>query len=311
MPVARPPRPLDRQPSVGLLFNPALSGLVHDDKDRFDHLAVIPDRAWIDHGRDRTPRFQDLSGPLAPVEQAAQELPIALHGIGLSILSAEFFDTAYLEQLARWRDRVGGEWVSEHLSFMRAGSGHGTHAAIALAMPYDHELLEMLVPRVRAAQEMLAVPFLLENAVSYVDYGDDEMTEPEFLNALAAETNCGVLLDLHNLYTNAHNGRCDALEYLACLDMDSVHEIHIAGGDSMMGLHTDSHAGPVHGEVWPLLEAVLPRASTLRAVTFEFHEGSWPMLYRDGVLEQLATARSLIEAAGNRQSIPGTRDVRV
>lgn len=293
----RTPQQLGQVPGVGLLFNPALSDFLRDDGEQLDHLAIIPDRAWIDHGRDRIPRFEDLPGPLAPVERAARQLPIVMHAIGLSILSADSFDTAYLDQLARWRDRLDCAWVSEHLSFTRAGTGHGTHAALALAMPYDLEVLELLVPRVRAAQQVLGVPFLLENAVAYVDYGDDEMAEPEFFNALMAETNCGMLLDLHNLYTNAHNGRCDSIEYLSRLNMAGVREIHIAGGDEMMGMHTDSHAGPVHPGVWPLLEFVLPRTPHLRAVTFEFHEGSWPLLHREGVLEQLATVRRLVRAA--------------
>jgi uncharacterized protein (UPF0276 family) len=285
-------------PGVGLLFNPALADFVRADLEQLNHLAVIPDRAWIDHGPGHRRRFEELPVPLAPVEQAAHRLPIALHAIGLSILSADFFDTEYLDQLARWCERLNCAWVSEHLSFTRVGSGHGTHAALALAMPYDAEALDLLIPRVRSARRTLGVPFLLENLVAYVDYGDEEMSEAEFFNALMAETGCGMLLDLHNLYANARNRRCDAHEYLRQLDLSGVIEIHIAGGDEMMGLHTDSHAGPVHAEVWPLLEWVLPRSPNLRAVTFEFHEGSWPLLHRQGVLTQLNIACRAIERAG-------------
>lgn len=289
------PGPSGVAPGVGVLFNPALAAFVRDDGALLDHLAVIPDRAWLDHGPQAVPRFEDLPGPLAPVEQAAAQRPVVLHGIGLSILSAEPLDDAYVDQLARWRDRLGCDWVSEHLSFTRAGAGHATHAALALAMPYDHALLELLVPRVRAVQRRLGVPFLLENPVGYVDFGDDELGEPEFFNALMAESGCGMLLDLHNLYTNAHNGRCDALDYLARLDTTGVVEVHVAGGDAMLGLHTDSHAGPVHPGVWPLLDALLPRAPKLRAITFEFHEGSWPLLLRDGVAAELGKARAIVE----------------
>ena len=295
---------LGRRCSAGLLFNPALADFVRADLGQLDHLAIIPDRAWIDHGPKHRPRFVDLPSPLAPVEHAAQRLPIVLHAIGLSILSAEFFDTEYLDQLAHWCERLNCSWVSEHLSFTRAGSGHGTHAALALAMPYDAELLDLLVPRIRSAQQILGVPFLLENAVAYVDYGDDEMSEPEFFNILMAETGCGMLLDLHNLYTNARNRHWNTQDYLRQLNLSGVIEIHIAGGDEMMGLHTDSHAGPVHMNVWPLLESVLPRSPNLRALTFEFHEGSWPLLHRQGVLDQLAIARRLIAQASN----PGTEE---
>jgi uncharacterized protein (UPF0276 family) len=176
------------------------------------------------------------------------------------------------------------------------GGEHESNAALALAPPWDHELLELIVPRVRRVQAMLGVPFLLENGVAYVDYGDSDMDEAAFLNALAAETGCGLLLDLHNLHTNAVNHRSSALDFIAALDMTAVREIHVAGGDAMLGFHTDSHAGPVLPEVWSLLEAALRVAPRLQAVTFEFHEGSWGLLRTEGVRAQLERMHRSIEA---------------
>ena len=119
-------------------------------------------------------------------------------------------------------------------------------------------------------QQRLGVPFLLENNVSYVSIPEQGMGEPEFLNRLCARTSCGLLLDLHNLYTNAVNHRFSAHAFLDELDLSRVLEVHIAGGQPMMGFHTDSHTGPVHEGVWPLLTATAGRATQLQAVTFEF-----------------------------------------
>lgn len=284
-------------PSTGVLFNPALVDFVAAPDHGLGHLAAIPDRCWLDHGIGAQPRFEPLLTPTRLLLQAAQRLPVVLHGIGLSICSAEVFDVEYLEHLAAWRERLGCAWVSEHLSFTRIGGGDETNAAMALASPCDQEMLELLVPRLQRARQILGAPLLLENAVSYTLWCDEEMSDTAFLNRLAAESGCGLLLDLHNLYTNAYNHGFDACEWIDALDTAAVREVHVAGGDVMHGMHTDSHAGPVCERVWPLLEHLLPRAPNLQAVTFEFHEASWPLLHEAGVRAQIARMRECIAAA--------------
>jgi uncharacterized protein (UPF0276 family) len=140
----------------------------------------------------------------------------------------------------------------------------------------------------------LTCPFLLENNVYYFRYPDQDLSEEEFLNRLCDRSGCGVLLDLHNLYTNSVNHHFPADEYLGNLDLANVTEIHIAGGVPMMGFHTDSHTGPVLDPVWRLLEAVVPLAPRLRGVTFEFHESSYGLLGESGILEQIDRARAIL-----------------
>jgi uncharacterized protein (UPF0276 family) len=279
---------------VGVLFNPALADFIVDHTHSLDYLAVIPDRFWIDHGLGANPRFENTSAGETAVTEAARSLPIVLHGIGLSIGSAELFDIDYLGQLRRWKEQFDCRWISEHLSFSRIGAGHETNAAIALPIPYDREMLDMLIPRVEIALSTLGCPFLLENNVSYFTYPEQDLTEPQFINALAEASGCDLLLDLHNVYTNAFNFRFDAASFLMQFDLSRVVEIHVAGGSLMMGFHTDSHTGGVATEVWDLLAKIAPLCKNLRGVTFEFHESSWPMLYTAGVLEQIARARSTL-----------------
>jgi uncharacterized protein (UPF0276 family) len=130
----------------------------------------------------------------------------------------------------------------------------------------------MVAERVTAIRQIVPVPFLLENNVYFAQIPEQEMTEPEFLNALTAETGCGLLLDLHNLYANARNHGFDGHAFLDQLDLSRVVEIHLAGGNEMDGIYTDSHHGACPEEVWAMLRAVSPRAPNLRAVTFEFDE---------------------------------------
>jgi uncharacterized protein (UPF0276 family) len=282
---------------VGLLFNPALISFVPAHLRALDHLAVIPDRAWTDRGPGAQPRFQELSAPIALLEHAARSVPLVLHSIGLSVCSADIFDREYVAQLAAWRERFQCPWVSEHLSFSRVGGEHERNASVALPIPYDREMMELLVPRLRETTRRMGCPFLVENPVYYVKFRDPELTEPEFLNTLAAATGCGLLLDLHNLYTNARNHGFDAHAYLRELELANVLEVHVAGGDEMMGFHTDSHVGAVIEPVWELLEDLASQAPRLQGVTFEFHESSWPLLHEEGVLAQLERARGIVRRA--------------
>jgi uncharacterized protein len=277
-----------------VLFNPTLAEFVVSHAASLDHLSVIPDRSWVDHGPGAAPRFEDLPDSARIFQGAVARLPLVMHCIGMSICSADVFDIEYLERLANWRRQYSCSWASEHLSFSRSGSGHERNAAMALPPPYDQELMDMLIPRVQTAQERLGCPFLLENNVYYYTYPDQEFTEAEFLNELTARTGCSLLLDLHNVHTNAVNHGFDPITFLASLDLSRVLEIHVAGGIDMMGFHTDSHTGPPPEEVWDLLRFVAPRAPALRAVTFEFHDSSWPLLRTEGVLAQLERARTIL-----------------
>src|SRR6202008_3519732 len=116
---------------------------------------------------------------------------------------------------------------------------------------------------------------------------EQEMREPEFLNALTAEAGCGLLLELHNLYVNVRNHGVDREAFLQQLDLSRAVEIHVAGGNDMDGIYTDSHCGPCPEEVWAMLRVVAPLAPNLRAVTFEFDDDSYGELGPAGVRPQL------------------------
>lgn len=280
---------------VGVLFNPSLDQFVERSLDRLDYLAVLPDRAWIDRGVGMPRRFEPLPLVAKLLDDVSQQLPLVLHSIGLSIGSADIFDEEYGRNLISWAERLRAPWISEHLAFSRVNAGNELNSAIALPVPYDQEVMDMLIPRVRFFTDTLPCPFLLENNVYFFSYPNQHFSEEEFLNELCTQANCSVLLDLHNLYTNAVNHRFDARDYIDRLDLNNVREIHVAGGVPMMGFHTDSHTGPVLEEVWRLLEYVAPLTPNLAGVTFEFHESSFSMLGEAGILEQVDRARSIID----------------
>lgn len=297
------------RPSVGALFNPSMAEFVERSLECLDYVAFIPDRGWIDRGVGSHPRFQVFPEADRLLDAVSREKPVVLHGIGLSICSAEFFDEEYALNLAASANQLGSPWISDHLSFSRVGTGHELNSALPLSIPYDWEVLEMLAPRVRFLMDQVRVPVLLENNVYYVSCPDQELTEEQFLNELCRRTGCGVLLDLHNVYTNAVNHGFSPLEYLDALDLSHVVEIHIAGGVEMMGFHTDSHTGPVLDPVWKLLEQTIPRTPSLRGITFEFHESSYGLLGEGGVAGQIERMRAVVNDQAASPEAPRCRSL--
>ncbi len=281
---------------IGILYNPALADFLRTDLDCVDYLEIIPDMFWV--GRNREGQYAELESWVEVLDGVAAKRPIVAHHTGLSLGSAGDFDLTRVDRVAEWHDRYQYRWHSEHLSFVRItdGGGHDHNAGLAVPVPYDQELLDLMSGRIEGVLRRVPIPFLIENGVYFAEFPEQEMSEPAFLNRLSERTGCGLLLDLHNLYTNARNHGFDAFAFLDELELDRVGEIHIAGGSEMAGMYTDSHAGPVADPVWGLLERVVPSAPNLAGITFEFHDSYFPMLKTEGVRGELTRAAEVWHA---------------
>ena len=283
------------QLGIGISFQATLVDFVFDHADAFDFIEVIPDTLWRDHGRGEQPRYSVDDELAALTQRLAQRKPLVAHSIGLSIGTASRFDEEHVEQLAAWRQRCPLVWHSDHLCAMHAQHHTGREINVGLMMPLpcDAEALELLKRRVNAVQSRVDLPFLLENNTNYFHVPEEEMTEPEFLNRLTHETGCGLLVDLHNLYTNSRNHGFDPYCYLSALDLTQVGEIHLAGGYEAEGLYIDAHDGPCPEALWPMLDWVLARAPQTGGVVYEVFNTNYPDLGPSGLLAQLARAREI------------------
>ncbi|MEA3274027.1 MAG: DUF692 family protein [Pseudomonadota bacterium] len=236
--------------------------------------------------------------------------PVVPHGIGLSVGSAHRFNRDHVAQLARWFEWLRFPWHSDHLSYhlsdpTLAADGENdaapaeTNVGITMPLPRSRSTLARLKTRIEYVQDEIRAPFLLENNVYFVDSPGDEMGEAEFLNLLCAETGCGLLLDLHNVYVNSRNMRFDPLELVASLNLENVVEIHLAGGTLDGNYYLDSHSGASPAPVWELLDFVLPRAPNVAGIVFELF-GSWyDAIGEDGLRAEL---RRMRECWNARQS---------
>jgi uncharacterized protein (UPF0276 family) len=186
--------------------------------------------------------------------------PLSLHGVGLSLGSTDPLDREHLRRLKRLVGWTEPGFVSEHLSW---GSVGGIHLNDLLPLPYTEEALIHMIDRVGQLQDHLGRQILVENVSSYLRFVDSQMPEWEFLRALAAESGCGLLVDVNNVHVNACNHRFDAQQFISALDAAPVRELHLAGHScnrhAGRDILIDTHATPVCAEVWSLYEFALDR----------------------------------------------------
>ncbi|MBX3500492.1 MAG: DUF692 domain-containing protein [Alphaproteobacteria bacterium] len=194
--------------------------------------------------------------PLVWLERIRRDYPMALHGVSLSIGASDPLDLDYLAGLKALAARIEPRVVSDHLCF----TGHaGINLHDLLPLPYTEEALAHVATRVERVQDMLGRRILLENVSSYVRYAESQLSEWEFLAALAERADCDILLDVNNIYVSAFNHEFDPRAYLAAIPRARVKQIHLAG-HSHMGTHIiDTHDHPVIDDVWTLYAEALRR----------------------------------------------------
>lgn len=204
--------------------------------------------------------FADGGAQLDYVTRLRGRYPLSLHGVGLSLGSIDELDREHLRRLRRLVDSIEPGLVSEHVCWGAIG---GMHLNDLLPLPYSAEALHHLSARVSQLQDVLGRQVLLENVSSYLEFTTSEMSEPEFLVALARATGCGLLLDVNNVYVSARNHGFDARAFIARIPPPLVGEIHLAGhsinrlGDCEILI--DTHSTRVCPAVWELYEFALAR----------------------------------------------------
>jgi uncharacterized protein (UPF0276 family) len=194
------------------------------------------------------------------IEKLRADYPLSLHGVGLSLGSADGLDRRHLDRLAEVVNRFQPALVSEHLSWAALG---GRHSNDLLPLPFTEQALTTTVAHIGQAQDRLGRELLVENVSSYLRFADADYSEWDFVAEVVRLSGCGLLLDVNNVYVNSINHGFDADDYLRALPAGSVREIHLAGftrkTDLPVPLLIDTHSKPVDGEVWSLYARALDR----------------------------------------------------
>jgi uncharacterized protein len=201
--------------------------------------------------------MQTAGRPLYFLDQIAERYPIVMHGVSMSIGGTDELDVDYLTELKALAERTCAVWVSDHLCWTGVAN-RNTHDL--LPMPYTDEALRHTARRVRQVQETLERTLLLENPSTYLEFAGSTMKEWEFLSALCEEADCGILLDVNNIYVSAYNHGFESASYLHAVPWDRVAQMHVAG-HTHNGTHiADTHIGPVIEPVWDLARDAHRRA---------------------------------------------------
>ena len=217
-----------------------------------DFLATGPDVGWVEVHTENY--YGDGGQPHHYLERVRRDYPISLHGVGLSLGSADRLDPRHLERLAQLVERYEPGLVSDHVCWGAVG---GRHLNDLLPLPYTEEALDLVCRHVDEVQTRLARPILVENVSSYITYTISTVPEWEFFAAIAERTGCGLLLDVNNIYVSSRNHGFDAQRYIDAIPAAAVGEIHLAGFDVVGDLLVDTHAKPVYAEVWTLYRYAL------------------------------------------------------
>ncbi|MDH5361617.1 MAG: DUF692 domain-containing protein [Gammaproteobacteria bacterium] len=216
-----------------------MAALVDQPTDTVNFLEVAPEN-WIGVGGEYGKQFRALT----------ERYPFICHGLSLSIGSPAPLDEAFLQKLKRFLNEHNIRCYSEHLSYCSDGG----HLYDLMPIPFTEEAVKYVSARIRRVQDILERPIAMEN-VSYYAAPGKEMEEIDFLNAVLAEADCKMLLDVNNIYVNSINHRYNAEAFLKALPSERIDYIHVAGHyNEAEDLIVDTHGADVIDPVWELLE---------------------------------------------------------
>jgi uncharacterized protein (UPF0276 family) len=216
-----------------------------DRKPVVDWFEIISENYMVDAGR-----------PLHVLDQILERYRVVQHGVSMYFGNAARPNRGHLKKLKSLTKRTNTPWLSDHLCW---GSVDGRYTHDLLPMPYTWEAVEFTARNIREVQDFLEVPIAVENVSSYAEFHASEMTEWEFLCEVVERADCGILLDVNNIYVSSQNHTFDPLTYVNAVPAERVAQIHIAGHTKYERFILDTHDHPVIDPVWKIYKRAIER----------------------------------------------------
>lgn len=270
---------------------PQLDSFLHAHPGIVDIIEVEPQTLWL------APHAPNAAPTVSPGLLAyLRSLPYRklIHGVGGPVGNSQPIDPMELSLLNEFIRELDSPWLSEHLSYNVAVGDTGPFfAGFFLPPRQSPDGVEMAVRRIRDYADRLGVPVLVETGVSYLQPRRDEMLDGDFVASVASAADCGILLDLHNIWTNERNGRQRVSDFLRSLPLERVRELHLAGGQEHRGYWLDAHTGEIPPELLAIASDLVPRLPALEAIIFELLPEHVARLGDEALCAQVAGLRDL------------------
>jgi uncharacterized protein (UPF0276 family) len=262
---------------IGIGFREPLRADIFLHQDKIDFLEIT-----ADHYFDAAPKKLD------ELELLKSHFKLIPHGLNLSLGSAEGIDEEYLDKFARLVDYVQPAWFSDHICFTKSG---GTEIGHLAPVPYTTEAVKVFARNISRVKEKINTPLILENITYMVRFPSSQMSEGEFIRRILEETDCGLLLDITNLYINAKNHNFCWRKFLDELPIERIVQLHFVGLHRRDGKLIDAHAHKTNNEIWEVFREVCLRTN-IKGAILERDENFPPFAE---ILEEIETARSLLK----------------
>ncbi|HUY81863.1 MAG TPA: DUF692 domain-containing protein [Acidobacteriaceae bacterium] len=260
-----------------------------------DWFEIISENYMIDGGR-----------PLEVLDRILDQYNVVQHGVSMYFGSASKPDHEHLKRLKQLVRKTNTPWLSDHLCW---GSVDGRYTHDLLPMPYTWEAVKVTAERIRHTQDFLEVPVVVENVSSYAEFHLSEMTEWEFLNEVVERADCGILLDVNNIYVSSQNHSFDPFTYVNAVPAERVAQIHIAGHSKFEKYLLDTHDHPVLEPVWQLYERAIERVGpTATLLEWDDNIPSFEEVHAEALKAQkfLAAARTKLGLDAPKAGTPKT-----
>lgn len=239
-----------------------------NDKPPVPWLEILSDNYMFSHGLVRDKLLQ-----------IREHYPMVMHGVGLNIGSVDPINHDYLNSLSQLAAEVAPSWISDHLCWTGVDS---TYSHDLLPLPYTQEALNHVVQRVQSVQDVIKRPLLLENVSSYLSFQQVDYSEAAFLNAVAKQSGCFILLDINNIYVSACNHGYSAETYLSDISSSHVQQFHLAGFEEQGDLLIDTHGAKVNDAVWQLFSKALEYfPNTPTNIEWDNNIPRWDVVYEE------------------------------
>ena len=228
-----------------------------EGKTEIDWLEIISENYLTAGGR-----------PLAVLDKLREAYPVVMHGVSLSIGTTDPLNFDYLKKIKALAKKIKPAWISDHLCWSGFG-GHNAHDLLPL--PYTEEALNHVVQRISEVQDFLGVQMAFENVSSYIEYQHSTMPEWEFLSGVATRADCGILLDVNNIYVSGFNHHYDPMDYIKRVPAERIWQFHLAGHSNYGDYLLDTHDHPVIGPVWELYQKTVKQVG-LKSTLIEWDD---------------------------------------